>query len=258
MSNYVDIHESFLRLGVNLEDFSSPNLAYESLFADNELDPTCYRTSNRLSRGFRLWANVPISEYPDHWMAPHCSTINSYMNIPIEELYGKTTLWDLISSTGYLDRVDEHIVLYLNEGVSSIIYNCVNGVTADDFQMMHPYAAASSLHELFRLLLEWQWARLYADNVEPMSSLADQTLTSMGLHIDQQDEPGIVQDLMTLPDMQVSRYVSGQDVVVNAEDVPCPPSFREFVATSGFFDFGQLYQGELPHNEVMKLKDLIY
>lgn len=258
MSNYVDIYESFLRLGVNLEDFSSPSLAYESLFVDSRLDPTFYKSVPRLNRGFRLWANVSVSEYPDHWMAPQCSTANSYMNIPIEELYGRTTFWDLISSTGFLDRVDDHRVLCVNEGVSSIIYNNTNGVTVDEFQMMHPYSAASSLHELFRLLLEWQWARLYADNTEPMSSLADQTLTSMGLHIDQQDEPGIVQDLMSLPDMQVSRYIAGQDVVVNAEDVLCPPSFREFVATSGFFRFNELYLEDLPHNEVMKLKDLIY
>ena len=204
----------------------------------------------RFRYGFRVWKSIPISEQPEHWMAPTCSSTDTHMNIPMDELYGRTEFKDILMDTGFLEKIVNHVVIYNIPGGASIIYNELTPGSEHlikQYQMIHPYPGAPSLHELFKLLLEWQWAYIYAESREPMAEVAHEILTSLGLHIDQQNSVEPVKSLMQLPDMQVAQYFKTGACSLPEIAPPEPVEFKLWAAKIGIFnlhkrEFADMYE----------------
>ena len=191
----------------------------------------------RFQAGYRLWASVPKEDYQDHWMYPLCSTTDMYMPIPIDELHGsggfKSSV-DTHTGPDFLPMIEKHITLYEYEGCAEIIFTQVDSVIGAGFvpkgQMTHPYTAACSLHELFKLLLEWQWAVLHAENTVIVGQIACNFLDNLGLHVDDVESNPVVRDLMSLPDMQVAQYIKTGECTLLETEPEMPLSFRLWAA----------------------------
>jgi hypothetical protein len=204
----------------------------------------------RFRYGFRVWKSVSISEQPDHWMVPTCSSTDTHMNVPMDELYGRTEFKDILMDSDFLNKVVSHVVIYNIPGGASIIYNELTPGSEHlikQYQMIHPYPGAPSLHELFKLLLEWQWAYVYAESREPMAEVAHEILTSLGLHVDQQDSVQPVRSLMQLPDMQVAQYFKTGTCSLPEIAPPEPVEFKLWLARIGILNlhnkqFADIYE----------------
>jgi hypothetical protein len=193
----------------------------------------------RFRGGYRLWASVPRIDHPDHWMNSLCSSTDTHMPMTVDELHGredyKSTVLDHTGSD-FLGMIEKHLTLFHHEGLAHIIYTQVDSAVGagiiQKLQMTHPYTAACSLHEFFKLLLEWQWALLYADNDEPAAQLASDVLDHFELHVDEVDSNEVVRDLMGLPDMQVAQYVKTGECALNQVTPEMPLSFKLWATTN--------------------------
>lgn len=216
----------------------------------------------RFQAGYRLWGSVPKEDYRDHWMYPLCSTTQMYMPIPIDELHGsggfKSSV-DTHTGPDFLAMIKKHITLYDYEGCAKIIFTQVDSVIGAGFvpkgQMTHPYTAACSLHELFKLLLEWQWAVLYAENTETVGQIACEFLDHLGLHVDDVDSNPVVRDLMILPDMQVAQYIKTGECSLLETEPEMPLSFRLWAAENNIMQtptplLAQLYQDCVSYKKI--------
>ena len=123
-------------------------------------------------------------------------------------------------------------ILQSSSVVSLMVLAFVGAGIIQKLQMTHPYTAACSLHEFFKLLLEWQWALLYADNDEPAAQLASDVLDHFELHVDEVDSNEVVRDLMGLPDMQVAQYVKTGECALNQVTPEMPLSFKLWATTN--------------------------
>jgi hypothetical protein len=241
------VYASLAAHGFDLDSFASEDEIIDNMGSMFNLFTT---PSVRFRYGFRVWKNIPIEEQPEHWMAPTCSSTDTHMNIPMDELYGRSEFRDILMNTGFLERIVNHVVIYNIPGGASIIYNELTPGSEHlikQYQMIHPYPGAPSLHELFKLLLEWQWAYVYADSREPMAEVANEILTSLGLHIDQQTSVEPVKSLMELPDMQVAQYFkTGTCSLPDTAPVE-PTAFKLWAAKSGVLninkkEFADIYE----------------
>ena len=208
----------------------------------------------RFRGGYRLWASVPRSDHPDHWMNPLCSSTETHMPMTVDELHGREDYKStVLNHTGadFLRMIEKHLTLFHHEGLAHIIYTQVDSDVGagiiEKLQMTHPYTAACSLHEFFKLLLEWQWALLHADNTEPVAQLASDVLEYFELHVDEEDSNEVVRDLMALPDMQVAQYVRTGECSLNQTTPDMPLSFRLWAATNNLMEeprpiLAQLYK----------------
>lgn len=233
--------------GFDLDSFNSEDDILQNIGSMFTLFPT---PKVRFRYGFRVWKSISISDQPDHWMAPTCSSTDTHMNIPMDELYGRSEFKDILMNTGFLEKIVNHVVLYNIPGGSSIIYNELTPGSEHlikQYQMIHPYPGAPSLHELFKLLLEWQWAYKYADSREPMAEVANELLTSLGLDIDQKDSVEPVKSLMLLPDMQVAQFFKTGNCSLPEIAPPEPLEFKLWVVKTGLFnmhkkEFADIYE----------------
>lgn len=230
------LHKSLTKNGFKLDLFKSEDEVIDHLCSNFSV---LIAPSIRFRYGFRVWKSVPITEQPEHWMAPTCSSTDTHMNVPMDELYGRTEYKDILMDAGFLEKVVNHIVICNIPGRASIIYNELtpgSEYLIKQFQMIHPYAAPS-LHEMFKLLLEWQWAYVYAESREPMAEVANELLNSLGLHIDQQNSLEPVKSLMQLPDMQIAQYFKTGTCSL-PEIAPLEPvEFKLWALKVGLFKF---------------------
>jgi len=211
----------------------------------------------RLRRFFRLQASVPKEEHTDHWMYPMCSATETHLNMTLDELYGredyKTVVLDNIED--YLSMIQKYIPVFHEPGMAYILYiqldnsvvDCEDGGLIAQTSTIHPYAGSSTLHELFKLMLEWQWAYIHADSTEPAALKSNEVLTHLGLNVDDEDSNEVVRDLMALPDQQVAQYFKTGTCSTNLDDPEMPLSFRLWAAENNLMEeprpiLAQLYK----------------
>jgi hypothetical protein len=243
----VSLYKSLASTGFDLDLFESEDDVINQI---GSMFSPFITPAIRFRYGFRVWKSVPISEQPDHWMAPTCSSTDTHMNVPMDELYGRTEFKDILMDSDFLNKVVSHVVIYNIPGGASIIYNELTPGSEHlikQYQMIHPYPGAPSLHELFKLLLEWQWAYVYAESREPMAEVAHEILTSLGLHVDQQNSVQPVRSLMQLPDMQVAQYFKTGTCSLPEIAPPEPVEFKLWLAKKGILNlhnkqFADIYE----------------
>jgi hypothetical protein len=183
---------------------------------------------------FRLWAAIPADQEQE-WLTKYCNSTSLHAYVPLDYLtHGtyklKTDVGDIISfdennnmsvkihftHTKVVDLGDVGVVM--EEWTDFFDYDIARRA-----RQLHPQVAASSAHELFRLLLEWDFCYEQLGNREPAAQRCHDAVGYLGMPDD------VKQELMDLvPDQAVARYIKGQEPFVGPSDVPCPPLFKEW------------------------------
>ena len=103
---------------------------------------------------------------------------------------------------------------------------------------IHPHIVAHTLHELFKILLEWQWAYHELGNREDAAVWSNAALLSMGLDVRNAESDPVVRDLMALPDMYVAKFLLGDtNIAVQNTDPEVPITFKFWAAKKDIISF---------------------
>jgi hypothetical protein len=218
---------------------------------------------NRFNKIYRLWASCPKENHTDHWMYPLCSSTETHLPRTMDELYGRedyrTIVLDHIND--FLSMIQKHLTLFHDPDVGYIIYTQVDekgdGLLRRT-SMIHPYFGSATLHEFFKLMLEWQWAKIHTGSVEPAAEAADTLLSHFGLNVDNAESDPVVRDLMQLPDQQIAQYFKTGSCVLSEEEPDMPLSFRLWATENNLMEeprprLAQLYRACVSYNS-MKLE----
>lgn len=205
-----------------------------SLLERDDFLKSCSYSQNRLSRAFVFGKLLKLDDS--------------------SATFGKLSLDDFVSvgySTDYFN-----IDLILPEGTSEenvlrreqVAAELGNFVIANyqfnemslsrSLSSIHPHIVTHTLHEMFKALLEWQWAYYELGNREDIAVWANQALSSMGLDIRNIEIDNVVADLMTLPDMHVAQFLMGETSISMPEVDPVVPlSFKFWAARKDIISF---------------------
>lgn len=205
-----------------------------SILERDDFLKSCSYSQNRLSRAFIFGKLLPLHEE--------------------SASFGKLTLTDFVS-VGYLTDYF-NIDSILPEGISEenvvrkeqVAAELGNFVIANyqfnemsitkSLSSIHPHIVTHTLHEMFKALLEWQWAHYELGNQEEIAIWSNQALLSMGLDIRNIDTDNVVSDLMNLPPMYVAQYLSGEkNIHISEVDPPIPLSFKFWAARKDIIQF---------------------
>lgn len=204
---------------------------------------------DRFYREIRFWRSEDSNIYGSHWMQDKCTTRSTYFPMFMEEVYGRhdvlTSYFDSHSvfeesnhpNDKVLGLVTNHDIIFEITGIASIVYTGFGSnnrykIDAKDFTRhllsSHPYCNSSTLHELFKILLEWQWAYTELDSREPIAEVANKFLITLGLNIKDVDNNSVVKSLMSLPDQQLAQYIKTGECHLVEEDPGCPEEFANW------------------------------
>jgi hypothetical protein len=242
--DYTKLMSSDFEFFMNFPMISSDMHKYSGEMANSSFIPS-YETP-RYRGTFRLWKSVSRNEKSNHWTSEVCTANQNYFAMFMEEYYGKKDLLEnYISSKKKEDNpvkndnsralgfVAKHDVLIKIDGVGLLIYTEATSkhhqeIDIEEFiknrLMVHPYCASPSVHEFFRLLLEWQWAYKFLESREIMATVANDFLTILGLNVDDETNE-VVRCLLNIPDQQVAQYIKTGHAELNENPVDCPEIF---------------------------------
>jgi len=208
--------------------------AIRLLEQDNFIKSVCY-TQNRLSRVFVFGKLLDLE--------------NDNAN------FGKLSLVDFVSvgySTDYFDidsilpdGINEDEDILVREQVAAELDNFVIAYykfkemsLSKTLSSIHPHIVAHTLHELFKILLEWQWAYYELGNREDVAVWSNEALLSMGLDVRNADNDPVVRDLMKLPDMYVAKFLMGDtNIAIQNTDPEVPVTFKFWAAKKDIISF---------------------
>ena len=90
----------------------------------------------------------------------------------------------------------------------------------------HPQWTSRTIHELFRLIIEWAYSYTEFENTEPMAELCHNILRIVQMPKDVRD------DLIAIRPQQVGRFILGDASALDeyAEDIEAPASFAEWIS----------------------------
>jgi len=210
----------------------------------------------RFSSFVSFWKSKSFIEGESYWMAHSCFCENAtllpnnspslndkFFPVLMEEYYNEenilnSLMWNkgidnVKQNTQLMHSIDNEVMFIHVLGHSAIAYvHAESREFCEDRYLTHPYATSFSTHELFKLLLEWQWARRELGSSEPVAVLADEFLSIFGLdYSDSQNK--VVSDLLNLPDQQVAQYIKTGSITVNELSPACPQSFHDWLASVG-------------------------
>lgn len=202
-------------------------------------------TANRFNRAYQLWASGPKIE--NHFMYETCTTRDSYMNYPISEEYGNDNFHSTLDGGGMFNTLAKHDNLIVVDGLFAITYT----ETTDkdlfrNLRDLHPFCVGHTIHELFKLMMEWQWAHDVLGSQEPMAALCNSALRHMG--ISYSDGSEVTTRLMSLPDSFVAQYIKGEEMSVPINDPEQPAAFKLWLVDKGIMNFSRVEWANLYAN----------
>lgn len=231
-----------------------------SILERDDFMQSCCNPQNRLSRAFIFGKLLKLD--------------NTSAN------FGKLSLADFVSvgySTDYFDidsilpegvseenvLVKEQVAAELgNFVIASYIFNEMS--LSRSLSSIHPHIVTHTLHEMFKALLEWQWAYYELGNREDIAIWSNQALISMGLDVRNANNDNVVADLMGLPNMHVAQFLMGEtDISMPEVDPPVPLSFKFWAARNHLIKFYKKEHASLYTNlislqqNINKLSELI-
>lgn len=187
----------------------------------------------RFYAGCRVYASVDKSLHTDHWMYPLCSATDTHITLPPDELYGRTEYHDTVmdhTANDFLAAITKFATIFDQSGVAQIIVTHVDSEKGagmlQKLHLIHPFIVGCTLHELFKIMLEWQWAYVYTESREPAAVLCNKILTHFGLNVQNADSNEVVRDLLALPDMQVAQFLKTGEVWLHDSEPEMPLSFK--------------------------------
>lgn len=203
---------------------------------------------------FMLGKSIDQILASDHWFADSCLCENFLCAEKERHSIGDDTKFFGILMDDYYDSLGLVSSLHWPGGITDIMKNTdlmksitqarsvlhiksigqINYIhsTSEDFCrrrfMSYPYCTAFSLHEMFKLLLEWQWAKKELGATEPMAVVSDEYLSILGFDVLDKDNE-LVQALLELPDQQVFQYIKNGEVKLNTNLPEIPKQFITWI-----------------------------
>lgn len=224
------IYKELLTAGIDPDYIDNASRLLEQL----DISFSRQNTANRFNRAYQLWASVPKLE--THFMYDTCTARDTHMNCPISEEYNTDKFRELLDGSGMFSTLAKHDNLIVVDGVFAITYT----ETTDkdlfrNLRDLHPFCVGHTIHELFKLMFEWQWAHDVLDSREPMALLCNSTLNYLGLHYGDNNE--VCENINSLPDSFVAQFIKGVDMAVPEMDPQQPPSFKLWLIDKGIMNF---------------------
>jgi len=220
-----NVYSSLVSLDMDPDLYADEEAVLENLTSNVKIVEN--HQPERFRQGYRLYDSVNKVGMEDHWAYPICSATDTHLNRPIDEMYGRHDFFDLAESQGLLGVVTDYVKIIEAPGIFSIICTVVNPdkpALVEQLNQVHPYSVSPNLHELFKLMLEWQWAYKHLDADEPMAVKSNEALEYLGLDVDDTSNQVVV-DLMNLPDLHVVDYLNGLEYTTKTEFPEAPQSF---------------------------------
>ena len=120
--------------------------------------------------------------------------------------------------------------------------------TLDAFQTVygiHPQCTSRTIHELFRLIIEWAYSYTEFQNTEPMAELCHNILRIVQMPKNVRD------DLIAIRPQQVGRFILGDASALDeyAEDTESPSSFAEWISDIYYFFRARTIESPLNINQ---------
>lgn len=191
---------------------------------------------------------------PNHWFADSCLCENficadrkthdlnddtKFFGILMDDYYDSLGLMSSLHWPGGITDIMKNTDLMKSiTGARSVLHiksigqiNYIHS-TSEDFCkkrfMSYPYSTAFTLHEMFKLLLEWQWAKKELDAAEPMAVVSDEFLSILGMDVLDTNN-SVVSSLLDLPDQHVFQYVKNGEVSLNYLIPEIPKEFLNWI-----------------------------
>lgn len=183
---------------------------------------------------FRLWASIPPDEEAD-WLTKYCNNTSLHTYVPLDYLtHGTYALKTDVGNAITFDEQNEMHVNILFTHTKRVDLGPV-GVVMEEWtnffdhdiarraRQLHPQVAASTPHEFFRLLLEWDYCYTEFDNREPAAQRSHDALEFLEMPDEVRQEL-----LLSVPDQAVARFIYGVEPFLAPTSVVCPPLFAEW------------------------------
>lgn len=217
-------------LNVNFDiNWSNEDICWDIQFERKDTDPK--------NKAYQLWlASTPdtSSELRDA-----CST-RQYMIKPVENITHETrSIENLIFEYSNKvntdpDNIRKYASINMHEVVldlsplAIITYSECNPDATELFQKLftiHPQCVSRTIHELFRLIIEWAYSYTHLSNMEPMAEICDKVLRVLQMPIDVRNE------LLEIRPQQVGKFILGQtNALEEYEDyIESPPKFSKWI-----------------------------
>ena len=224
-------------IGLNVDYLDDLDLLVSELEKDSFMNFS--QSSYRFNRVYALFANT--SRDLDHYMSK-ISKENNNMEIPITELYDNDNFKLLFQDVEYVDLINNYRMLsYKPEKYSLVYFECSDVSLTKKMMATHPFALANTLHELFKILFEWEWASYELSSSEPMALVCKEVLSDFGISYQHLKKPE-VQAINSMPDTHLARFIKQQEFLINENDPEQPMEFKLWACNKGFLNFyNELY-----------------
>ena len=192
---------------------------------------------HRYRRGITLWKKSPSKQ--QHFMHDTCNTNEKYMDTPVEDLYDKSIYQQRLMRSGFLDAFANHKVVIEKENLFAITYTESNDEDLIvDITTLHPHCITHTVHEMFKALLEWQWAYCELGSEEPMAVFCNEVLVSLGLNYKDEETNPVIKSLISLPDMYIAQFLAGNPVIrPSITDPEEPLEFKLWSSKMGMYSY---------------------
>lgn len=221
----------------------------ERLDWDIEIDDMPERKLN----GFQLWKSTLRTNSGTYSNA--CSA-NDYTLKSFEQLTHGTVNFDTEITTfrgvtgsqeqgrGQFSFIARHCMVVDAAPVAFITYSELDSIYVDTVGTQklgetHPQCLAHTIHELFRMIIEWAWAHTELGNDEPIAVTCHDLLRALQMPLNVRNDL-----LETVPPQPVAKYVMNDStaLVRDLESPECPESFKYWLM-SVYRQFSRRPQG---------------
>lgn len=191
----------------------------------------------RHGRAFTLWKKEPTTT--SHFMFTTCNTNEKYMTVPVEDAYDKHLYKNTLFSYGFVEFLRNNRVVVEKSDFFAITYTqIINPWLMSDVVGIHPHCVTYTLQEMFKTMLEWQWAHYELGSNEHMAVFCDQVLLWLGLDYRNQNTDPVVKSLMQLPNMYVAEFLAGNtSIKPQSVDPEEPLEFKLWASKKNMYDY---------------------
>jgi len=210
---------------------------------NNKWISECQINPNRLLRGFQLWGVEEKNDNSSFGKA--CSTTEYAIKSMQEVTHGDKSIDQLVTSRENNEVtfpvITNHYTVIDLAPLGVISYSETAEETLDAFQAVygiHPQCTSRTIHELFRLIIEWAYSYTEFQNTEPMAELCHNILQIVQMPKSVRDE------LIAIRPGQVGRYLLGDGSALQEYDIDAemPESFKSWISEV-YYDYRERNKG---------------
>lgn len=227
-----------------------PNIQLPTSKFDSEWDEVnnkwisqCKVSENRSLRVFSVMKTEIKNDQSPYKAA--CSTTEYMIKSLTEETHGSTAIDDMVVSVENgeikFPFITKHFAIIDLAPVALITYSEMpqeSLETNNALYSIHPQAFSRSIHELFRLIIEWAYSYTEFENTEPMAKICHEILQIVQMPKDIRDE------LIGIRPQQVGKFIQGSTDALQDynTDIEMPESFKLWVSDV-YYDYRERSKG---------------